>query len=94
MKPLNVALVVKNTPSGFERDDRSKGYFSYEVPEFTWSHFVLGDGFKWDTDKWGAIGFDLVVQESINWKGRPMEQNSQGRTRIRHHLGRSAFPFS
>lgn len=44
MKSLRVALFVKGTPSGFQREMRNMGYWSYEVPEFTWEHFNLAGG--------------------------------------------------
>ncbi len=62
MKPLRVALVVKPSSDGFERENRLRGLFSYPVPEFTWEHFYLGKGFTWETSQW--LGkFDLLLQE-------------------------------
>lgn len=63
MKPLHVALVVKNTPSTFARDDRNMGLFSYAVPEFTWEHLAPGKGFTLSTDDLKRKGFDLVLHE-------------------------------
>lgn len=67
MKQLHVGLVVKPTSPSFERDARSKGYFSYEVPEFTWEHITLGKYFYQDTRAL-AKQFDIVVHEDGgNW---------------------------
>lgn len=62
MKPLNVALVVKHSSTSvLERDCRNMGYWSYPVPEFTWTHF---DGF--DASKLNE--FDVVIQEDAGPK--------------------------
>lgn len=62
MKPLNVALVVKHSSSSvLERECRNMGYWSYPVPEFTWTHF---DGF--DAAKLNE--FDVVIQEDAGPK--------------------------
>lgn len=63
MKQLQIALVVKNKPNSFRRDDRPMGYWSYPVPEFEWNHFTLGKGFIHDTRQWKKQGFDLVFHE-------------------------------
>lgn len=62
MKQLKIALICKNENST-KRDDRSMGYFSYAVPEFTWQHFTPGKNFtiKWKDYK--EQGFDLVFHE-------------------------------
>lgn len=63
MKPLHVALIVKNTPAALARDDRNMGLFSYEVPEFTWQHHVLGKGKAIDTRDFKRGGYDLIFVE-------------------------------
>lgn len=60
MKQLKIALICKNENSK-KRDDRSMGYFSYDVPEFTWEHFIPGKNFKLHADTFK--GFDLVFHE-------------------------------
>lgn len=67
MKPLRVALVVKDSPMSFAREKKLSGLFSYAVPEFTWSHLVLGPDFDVDTAKIRQR-FDLVFQiDGSNW---------------------------
>lgn len=63
MKPLKVALIVKNTPSTFRRDNRGMGMWSYSVPEFEWEHIAPGKGFKLSLLDLKARGFDLVFHE-------------------------------
>lgn len=60
---LHIALVVKNTPASFERDNRNMGLFSYEIPEFTWQHIAPGKGTTLDTQELKAQGFDLIFHE-------------------------------
>lgn len=62
MKPINVALVVKHSSQSVrERECRNMGYWSYSVPEFTWTHF---DGF----DASVLNDFDVVIQEDAGPK--------------------------
>lgn len=63
VKPLHIALIVKNTPAAFEREQRNMGIFSYAVPEFTWEHFAPGKGATLDLADFQAQGFDLVWLE-------------------------------
>lgn len=68
MKSLHVALIVKNTPTAFERQKRNMGLWSYETPEFTWQHFSPGKDFKLNTHDLKRQGFDFVFQEDGgNW---------------------------
>ena len=70
MKPLRVALVTKaNSPNRLRRDDRSVGYFSYAVPEFTWEHQVVWkkSHTTLDLKKLAARDFDLVFHEDGAW---------------------------
>lgn len=62
MKQLKIALICKNENSK-KRDDRSMGYFSYDVPEFTWEHFTPGKNFNIDTFALYDKGFDLIFHE-------------------------------
>jgi len=39
MTPLRVAFFVKPSPSSMLREERNMGLFSYDVPEFVWTHF-------------------------------------------------------
>lgn len=63
MKPLQIALIVKNKPAAFRREDRGMGYFSYYVPEFSWDHITPGKAFKLDTKDLARRGYDLVIHE-------------------------------
>lgn len=63
MKPLHVALVVKNKPAAYRREDRQMGQWSYPVNEFTWEHFSLGKNFQCDTRPFKRQGFDLLFLE-------------------------------
>ena len=62
MKPLNIALIVKNENST-RRDVRPMGYFSYDVPEFTWTHILPGKRFTVDSKELKRKGFDLIFHE-------------------------------
>lgn len=62
MKPLKVALICKNENST-RRDNRAMGYWSYDIPEFTWDHFTPGKNFTIDLDDLKADGYDLVFHE-------------------------------
>lgn len=62
MKPLKVALICKNENSK-RRDNRSTGYWSYAVPEFTWEHIVPGKNFSIDCRDLDLKEFDLVFHE-------------------------------
>lgn len=59
MNPLKVALIVKPSTS-ILREGRNMGWWSYDVPEFVWTHFQpvddVVDGRKFD-------GYDLIFQE-------------------------------
>ena len=66
MKPLRVALVVKNSPSTRERENRNMGWWSYAVPEFSWEHFWLGA--RPVNVERELAGFDLIFHEDGgNW---------------------------
>lgn len=62
MRPLKVALIVKNKPGPRERERRNMGYWSYDVPEFTWEHFSPGKDFVIERfDKFRD--FDVIFHE-------------------------------
>lgn len=63
MKPLHVALIVKNSPAAFERECRNMGMWSYPVEQFTWEHIAPGKGVTLDTKALAARGFDLIFHE-------------------------------
>jgi glycosyltransferase involved in cell wall biosynthesis len=66
MKPLKVALIVKNKPAPKKREDRNMGYWSYEVPQFEWEHFSPGTPFTRDARDFKD--FDLIFHEDGgNW---------------------------
>lgn len=68
MKPLKVALLVKDRPVARKRDDRNMGWWSYAVDQFQWQHFNLGKGFTASTRQWERGGFDLIwVEDGGNW---------------------------
>lgn len=68
MKPLRAALIVKNTPSSYERDLKNVGYFSYPVQEFTWEYFSPGKGVSVELDAFKRAGFDFVLHvDGGNW---------------------------
>ena len=68
MKPLRAALIVKNTPSSFEREQKNVGYFSYPVPEFTWEYFSPGKGASVELDAFKRAGFDFALHiDGGNW---------------------------
>lgn len=62
MKPLKVALICKNE-NGKRRNNRSMGYFSYAVPEFTWEHIIPGKNFTINWNDYKSQNFDLVFHE-------------------------------
>jgi len=62
VKPLKIALICKNENSK-KRNDRAMGYFSYDVPGFTWGHFTPGKNFIIDLDDLKSDGYDLVFHE-------------------------------
>jgi glycosyl transferase family 1 len=63
LKPLNIAVIVKNANST-KRDNRAMGYFSYDVPEFTWEFILPGKRFNINWRKFkGERQFDLVFHE-------------------------------
>lgn len=70
MKPLKVALIIKND-NGKARTNRNMGYFSYPVPEFEWEHFTPGKRFNLNRNSFRA--FDLIIHEDA-----PLEGNWQG----------------
>jgi len=59
MKPLKVALVHR---SGASTEERTIGYWSYPVPEFTWTHIPVEKGFKLDK-KVLSKDYDLIYYE-------------------------------
>jgi spore maturation protein CgeB len=68
VKPLHVALIVKNNSASRERDRRQAGYFSYAVPEFTWEHLSPGKQSQMDTRALKRAGFDVILHEDGgNW---------------------------
>lgn len=62
MKPLKVALICKNENST-RRANRAMGYFSYDVPEFTWNHIIPGKNFSIDCRDLDLKDFDLIFHE-------------------------------
>jgi hypothetical protein len=70
VNPLKVAVVVKNTPAAFRREDRSMGMWSYDVPEFTWEFMHPGKHFTLDTPQLKRRGFDLIFHEDGGAWGR------------------------
>lgn len=67
-KPLRVAVLVKNTRAAYETFYRPMGYWSYPVPEFTWTFFSPGKPFKLDVRDFRNRGFDLIFHEDGgNW---------------------------
>ena len=68
MKALHVALIVKNTPASYAREDKNAGYFSYAVPEFRWDYFSPGKGETVNTGAFAALGFDAILHiDGGNW---------------------------
>jgi hypothetical protein len=66
VKPLKVALIVKNRPAAFQREQRAMGWWSYPVPEFEWAHLTLGRGFTAELSMFRD--YDVVVHEDGgNW---------------------------
>lgn len=59
MKPLQVALVHRNSPR--LNGARMVGYWSYPVPEFEWHHFPVSKKFR--LDRGTFVDFDLIVLE-------------------------------
>ncbi len=60
MNPLKVALFVKpGAVSAMEREERNMGWWSYDVPEFTWQH-VNGGGTYYTRD---YKDYDLLFWE-------------------------------
>lgn len=67
---MQVALVVKNSISTQDRDNRNMGLFSYPVPEFEWKHFIFGGHKAYATE---MNDYDLIFQEDAgprHWKDR------------------------
>jgi len=68
VKPLRVGLIVKNRPGSVERLRRQCGYFSYDVPEFVWTHMTPGKKFRLNMKALRKQGFDLIFHEDGgNW---------------------------
>lgn len=63
MKPLRVAVIVKNTPAAFRRESRNMGMWSYAVPEFTWEFFSPGKTFHLNRATFKKQGYDLIFHE-------------------------------
>ncbi len=63
---VKVILIVKPSKASFAREGRSKGYFSYEVPEFKWELDSLGNAFRAPLSVWRE--YDVLIQEDGgNW---------------------------
>lgn len=62
MKKLKVALICKNE-SNTKRNDRAMGYFSYDVPEFEWTHLLPGKNFTINWNDFKHQRFDFVFHE-------------------------------
>ena len=61
MKPIRVALVHRNSPRLF---NRMVGWWSYEVPQFTWHHCPVRLKKPFTVDKDGlAENHDIIVYE-------------------------------
>src|SRR5690606_14013920 len=60
LKPLHVVLIVKNSPATRERENNQAGYFSYDVPEFTWEYLVPGKGARISLGALQKAGADVV----------------------------------
>lgn len=68
MKPLHVALIVKNSPETRKRADNQAGYFSYDVPEFTWEYLVPGKGVRLSLKALQKQGVDICIHvDGGNW---------------------------
>ena len=68
MKALHAALITKGSERAVHRDIRPLGWWSYQVPEFLWSHLRVPNGMTLDVGQLAArLGFDLFVQE--DWSG-------------------------
>lgn len=65
LKPLRLALVHRASPRMI---DRMFGWFSYEVPEFTWEHFPVRKGFRFDKDKIAGRA-DVIIYEDAKING-------------------------
>ena len=63
MRSLKVAVIVKNTPASFRREDRNMGMWSYSVDPFEWKFIAPGKGAAVDTRALKDQGFDLVFHE-------------------------------
>jgi len=57
---MNVALVVKPSPSTQMRDDRNMGYWSYPVDQYQWDHFVFAEKYTYGNK---MNGYDIIFQE-------------------------------
>lgn len=60
MKLLRVLVLVHNSPAALRRETRPVGFWSYDVPEFTWDIRYPGKGALIDTH---LKGFDLIWEE-------------------------------
>lgn len=66
-RPLRVALLHRNSPRLLKRD--VVGWWSYEVPEFEWDHFMVRKGFYTKRSTF-AQAYDLIVYEDGKLTGR------------------------
>jgi hypothetical protein len=61
MRPLKVAVIVKNKPAALERENKAMGIFSYPVNHlFTWDYVPLSKHFRLDTREYANKGYDLI----------------------------------
>jgi hypothetical protein len=68
MKPLRVLLATKGNSAGrFLRDNRMVGYWSYDVPEFTWEHLPIWKGSDPVSMRGWNRKYDLVFLEDGTW---------------------------
>lgn len=58
---LDVALIIRDKLALREREGRIIGLFSYEVPEFCWTHYAPGKGFRLDRSQFKQ--HDLIILE-------------------------------
>lgn len=61
MKPLKVALLIRDHPFYKARETRWCGFFSYPVDEFDWQHVIVTPGAKMDRST--LTDFDVIVTE-------------------------------
>jgi hypothetical protein len=63
MKPIHVAVIIKDRPGTRERERRNMGMWSYAVDSFTWDFIAPGKGTTISTRDLKAKGFDLIFHE-------------------------------